>query len=473
MKMEMGFGLRQEQQMRLAPQIIQSIEILQLPLLALEERMQEELIENPVLEMVEKQEEPDEAPVEREQLPDTFTGLDEDFKDHFSEWSTRSVKHPERDKKMDAMQNTAARGMSLQEFLVSQLSLLELGERQRKLAENLIWNVDSNGYLQYPLEELLGTVEVPNATAAELEEALRVVQRLEPPGVGARDLKECLLLQLDADDPHYVLKAELIQRHLDDIRTNRFPQIARDTGRSLDDVKKAVEFILTLTPKPGLAFDSTEPAYIMPDVIVDEGEEGWDVRLQEAGLPRLTISPFYRRMLLAGNGHTESTTTKDYIRKKIQAARWLIDSIEQRRTTLLKVSRAIVDAQGDFLHKGSSFLRPLRMQEVAKKVSVHVSTVSRAIANKYIQTPQGIFDMRYFFTGGAAVNRGDDGQALSWQSIRDRIGRLVEGENRTTPLSDDDLAKALTEQGVAVSRRTITKYRKTMGIASSRQRRTY
>jgi RNA polymerase sigma-54 factor len=473
MKMEMAFGLRQEQQMRLAPQIIQSIEILQLPLLALEERMQAELIENPVLEMTEKAPETETAdlpaPSAPEELPESFNSMDEGFRDHFSEWSTRRVDRSDRDPKMDAMQNTAARGMSLQEYLTSQLSLLDLTPRQRSLAESIVWNIDSNGYLQYPLEEILPSADAPEVTMTELEEALTTVQALEPPGVGARDLRECLLLQLDRDDPHFVLKAELINHHLEDIRTNRFPQITRDTGRSLEDIKHAVEFILTLTPKPGLAFDSTEPAYITPDVLVEEVEGEFDVRLQESGMPHLTISPFYRKLLVA---HSDSSTTKDYIRKKIQAARWLIDAIEQRRTTLLKVSRAIVDAQVEFLRKGPNHLRPLRMSEVAKQVSVHVSTVSRAIAGKYMQTPQGVFEMRYFFTGGT-VATATDVEGVSWQSIRDRISRLVQNEDRKIPFSDEDLAKELTNQGVDVSRRTVTKYRKAMGIPSSRRRRTY
>jgi RNA polymerase sigma-54 factor len=370
---------------------------------------------------------------------------------------------------MDAMQNTAARGMSLQEFLIGQMSLLDLTERQRDLCENIVWNIDNNGYLQYPLEDILPTVEAEGATLKELEEALATVQTLEPPGVAARDLRECLLLQVDDDDPTYVLKAELINHHLEDIRTNRFPQIARETGRSLDEVKKAVEFILTLTPRPGLLFDSTEPAYIMPDVIVEEADGGWDVRLQETGLPHLTISPFYRKLLAT---HSDNGETKDYIRKKIQSARWLIDAIEQRRTTMLKVSRAVVDAQQDFLRKGTTFLHPLRMQEVAKTVGVHVSTVSRAIASKYMQTPQGIYEMRFFFAGGTASSIGEP-DGVSWQSIRDRINRLVESEDRKNPLSDDDLARELTNQGIPVSRRTVTKYRKSLSIPSSRQRRMY
>jgi len=467
MRMEMAFGLRQEQTMRLAPQIIQSIEILQLPLLALEERLQTELIENPVLEMEEKRQ--DAPPTEvKESVPDTFDSLGEEWSEHFAQWAPRSVRNVERDRKLDAMQNTSARCMSLQDFLLSQVSLLEVNDRQRIVLQNIICNIDPNGYLQYPPEEILPTVGIPNVTLSELEEALRTVQAMDPPGVGARDLKECLLLQLDPGDPHLVLKTELIQNHLEDIRSNRFPQIAKETGRALEEIKKAVEFILTLNPKPGSLFDNTEPAYIMPDVVVDEADDGFEVKLHESGLPRLIISPFYRKLLATQDN---SAVTKDYIRKKIQSARWLIDAIEQRRTTVLKVARAIVDAQKDFLKKGTGQLRPLRMQEVARKVGVHVSTVSRAIANKYMQTPQGIFEMRFFFAGGSTAKTG--GIAASWQSVRDRISRLVQSEDHLSPLSDEDLARELVGQGVDVSRRTITKYRKAMGIPSSRQRRRY
>lgn len=467
MRMEMAFGLRQEQTMKLAPQIIQSIEILQLPLLALEERLQAELTENPVLEMEQKRD--DTTPrEEKPEAPDPFEGLGEGWREHFTQWSSRSVRHVERDRKLDAMQNTSARGISLQDHLLGQLTLIEITERRHVLCENVICNIDANGYLQYPLEEILPTIDLPDVTLEELEEALTTVQSLEPPGVGARDIRECLLLQLDPDDSHYVLKAELIQNHLEDIRTNRFPQIVRETGRSLEEVKKAVESILTLTPKPGALYDTTEAAYILPDVIIEESDDGsFDLRLQESGMPRLTISPFYRRILASDN---DNPATKEYIRKKIQSARWLIDSIEQRRNTLLRVSKSIVEAQREFLKKGTPHVQPLRMQEVARKIGVHVSTVSRAISNKYMQTPQGIFAMRYFFSGGTL---GNNGGCTSWHSIRERIGRLVENEDAQNPLSDEEIARRLVTQGVDVSRRTVTKYRKGMGLPSSRQRRRY
>jgi RNA polymerase sigma-54 factor len=464
--MEMAFGLRQEQTMRLAPQIIQSIEILQLPLLALEERLQTELIENPVLEMEEKQE--DAPPAEaKESVPDTFDSLGEEWSEHFAQWAPRSIRNVERDRKLDAMQNTSARGMSLQDFLLSQVSLLEVNERQRTVLQNVICNIDANGYLQYPLEEILPTVGLPDVTLAELEEALRTVRAMDPPGVGACDLKECLLLQLDPDDAHLVLKTELIQNHLEDIRSNRFPQIAKETGRALEEVKKAVEFILTLNPKPGALFDNSEPAYIMPDVIVDEADDGFDVKLHESGLPRLIISPFYRKLLMS---QSNSVGTKDYIRKKIQSARWLIDAIEQRRDTLLRISREIFRVQREFLDHGIKFLRPLKMRTVAERTNVHVSTVSRAVAEKYAQTPRGIFPLKFFFTGGT---KAADGEEESRKSVRQRVLDAIEKEDKQRPLSDGEIAKMLQSKGLDIARRTVTKYRKAMGIPTSRRRRAY
>jgi RNA polymerase sigma-54 factor len=465
--MEMSFGLRQEQVMKLAPQIIQSIEILQLPLLALEERLQTELVENPVLEISEDTEKPVTPPEGEERVPDTFESLGEDWREYWNQGGGRTVRHVEHDRKLEAMQNTAARGQSLQDYLLGQLGLLDLSERQMTIAENIVYNLDTNGYLQYPLGDLLPSMSEPNVTLPEAEEVLRIIQTLDPPGVAARDLRECLLLQLDPDDPQHGLHRELILNHLEDIRTNHFTRIAKKTGRPLDEVKTSVEHILTLSPKPGTLFDTTEPAYILPDVIVEYEQGRYEVRLQESSLPRLTISPFYRKLLSAPG---DNASTKDYIRKKIQSARWLINSIEQRRSTLLRVATAIVDAQPEFMEKGPSALKPLRMQEIAKRVGIHVSTVSRAISGKYIQTPQGIFEMKYFFTGGTEMS---GGVTTSWSSIREAIGKLIEDEDKRHPLSDDEIARRLSGQSVEVSRRTVTKYRKAMGTPSSRRRRKY
>lgn len=473
MRMETLFGLRMEQKMKLAPQIIQSIEILQLSLLALEERIQTELEENPVLEM--------EAPVTEtvettdgdgrtgEEVSEDFghlADLDQDWREYFAQSSSRSIRSVERDKKLDAMQNTAARGMSLQDHLLSQMAFIEIGPRKKEIAENIICNLDNNGYLQYPLEEIVGAMG-GTVTQVEAEEVLKLVQSMDPPGVGARTLEECLLLQLSPEDECSDLARVLVTSHLDDIRANRFPKIAKDTGRSLEEVKRTIELVLTLNPKPGALYDTTEPAYILPDVIVEERNGEYEVRLEETGMPRLIISPFYRNLLRRDGGNPQ---TRDYVRKKIQAARWLIDSIEQRRNTLLRVARATVDSQREFMIRGVAVLKPLRMQDIARRVGVHVSTVSRAIADKYMQTPQGIFEMKYFFTGGTP--RGD-GDMASWNSVKQRIRQLIEVEDKRSPLSDEEIASRLTARSIDVSRRTVTKYRKAMGIPSSRRRRIY
>ncbi len=478
MKMEQTFGLRMEQRMKLAPQIIQSIEILQLPLLALEERLLTEMTENPVLEVEQPEPEtsetetgpepaqPDETPRAADE-PTSLADLDEDWREYFTRASaSRSIQHVERDKKLDAMQNTAARGVSLQEHLMNQISLLESDERRRHIAENIIFNLDNNGYLQYPLQDIIASMN-NGTTPDEAADILRVIQSLEPPGIAARDLQECLLLQVDDEVPNAELVRLLIREHLDDIRANRFPKIAKDTGHTLEETKRAVELVLSLNPKPGTIFDTSEPNYILPDVIVEENNGIYEVRLEETRLPHLVISPFYRRLLRNDSGSPE---TRDYIRKKIQAARWLIDSIQQRHHTLLRVARAMVAHQHDFFAKGVEALKPLRMQEIAREVGIHVSTVSRAIADKYMQTPQGIFEMKFFFTGGTA---GGDGSLASWNSIKQRIRQTIDDENKRHPLSDEELAETLTSSGVEVSRRTVTKYRKAMGIPSSRKRRMY
>ena len=349
---------------------------------------------------------------------------------------------------------------------MNQFALLETGTRKREIAENIIFNLDDNGYLHYPMEEIITSMG-NGVTQDEAAKVLATIQTFEPIGVGARSLEECLLFQVGDDTFNAELIQIIIREHLNDIRANRLPKIARETGRALEEVKRAVEFVITLNPKPGAVFDTTETTYILPDVIVEENNSGgYEVRLEETRLPRLIISPFYRR-LLRSNG---SPDTKDYIRKKIQAARWLIDSIEQRHDTLLKVSRAIVARQHEFMARGVEVLRPLRMQEIADEVGVHVSTVSRAIAGKYMQTPQGIFAMKYFFTGGISNSAG---QMASWSSIKQHIRLVIGREDKKKPLSDEELSAKLCRSGIDVSRRTVTKYRKVMEIPSSRQRRIY
>ncbi|MBM4035331.1 MAG: RNA polymerase factor sigma-54 [Planctomycetes bacterium] len=475
MRMEALLQQRPELRMKLAPQIIQSIEILQLPILELQQRLKQELLENPVLEMAdlpvteEQQELAEEPPHEEraksEQEFEKLRDIEDMVHDYGSQTFRRVADSGETDRKYEAMQNTAARPISLQDYLHDQYSLLDTPDDLREVAENIIYNIDDDGYLQYPIEDILESMD-GRATPEQAEHALEIIQNLDPPGVGARDLKECLLLQMRRNTDH-ALARELITRHLDDLSANRIPKIAKDTGRPLDAIKEAIEFVSHLNPKPGTAFGAEVSPYVMPDIVVELVDGHYEVRLEDDRLPRVYINTAYSRLL---RDERTTETAKDYIRKKIQAARWLIESIEQRRSTLYKIARAIVDIQQPFLEKGVSHLVPLKMQAVADATSVHVSTVCRAIADKYMQTPIGIFPLRFFFTGGT---RTTDGRVRSRKSVKELVKQVVEAEDKHNPLSDDEIAARLQADGLDIARRTVTKYRKALGIPSTRQRKAY
>lgn len=479
MRMQSSLMPQLQQKMKLSPQIIQSIEILQLPLLALVEHIQQELVDNPVLEEIvdEKKEEDvreeesetraDEASAESDGL-DKLGEIADDWREYYSQTKVRrSSLTEERDQKQEALENTAAKPMSLHDYLMGQLSLVEVPPHLLEASENILYSIDKSGYLASPLEEVIQFLEKP-ISMDDMKEALRIIQSLEPPGVGARNLQECLILQLDKRDKNYQLIRELLLNHLEDIEMKKYPLIARKIGQKLDVIKKQVEFIRTLNPKPGSIFcDETIP-YVVPEVKVEYIDGRYEVFLiDNTNLPQLRISSFYRKFLSENGG---DNATYQYIQKKLESAKWLIDAIEQRRGTLFKVACKIVELQNDFLDEGIHKLRTLKMQDVADIVGVHVSTVSRAIAHKYIQTPQGIFEMKFFFTGGF---QNVNGSMESWESIRQKLSEIVAKENKKNPLSDEDVAEKLRISGVDIARRTITKYRRIMKIPSSRQRREY
>ncbi|HPD17204.1 MAG TPA: RNA polymerase factor sigma-54 [Planctomycetota bacterium] len=478
MRMEALLQQRPELRMKLAPQIIQSIEILQLPALELQQRLKQELLENPVLEMadtpaIEEQQEqdrdaeaePQEERTHSDQEFEKLRQIEDVVREYGSQTYRRAPDPTETDRKYEAMQNTAARPISLQDYLFDQYSLLDTPDDLRDIAENIIYNIDDDGYLQYSLEEILESMD-SLATLDQAQRALEIIQSLDPPGVGARDLKECLFLQMRHDHEH-TLARRIIANHLEDLWMNRIPKIAKETGASLEEVREAIEFISHLNPKPGMAFAAESSAYVIPDIVVEYVDGHYEVRLEDDRIPRIYINSAYSRLLRdAGT----SDTAKDYIRKKIQAARWLIESIEQRRNTLQKIARAIVDVQQPFLAKGIAHLVPLKMQAIAAATGVHVSTVCRAIADKYMQTPSGIFPLRFFFTGGT---RTTDGRVRSRKSVKHIVKQVLETEDKRNPLSDDEIAAKLQAQGLDIARRTVTKYRKALGVPSSRQRRVY
>jgi RNA polymerase sigma-54 factor len=303
---------------------------------------------------------------------------------------------------------------------------------------------------------------------AQAEEALAMVQKLDPPGVGARNLRECLLLQLTPDVPCRDVLQVLITHHLDDIQQNRLPAIEKRTGIPIDDIKDAIEHLRRLNPRPGARYLSPNTQYVVPDLVVEANEHGdYEVRLADDHTPQLAISRQYQRML---KNKQSDPVTREFIQKKIQSARWLIESIEQRRSTLLKVARAIVEHQKNFLDKGPEAIEPLKMQEIADRVEVHVTTVSRAVDDKWVQTPRGIYALKRFFGGGTTTT---DGEEVAWETIKQKLLEIIAKEDKQNPLSDEEIVEELGRSGFPVARRTVTKYRKALRIPSSRQRKQF
>jgi len=490
MRLSLGQHLAQTQQMKLAPRMIQSMEILQLPILALQERIEQEMTENPVLEMVEndpslpdepdERENPDKPDVEEKEIvvdndhdnADDFerlVNLDEQVPEYFDEGSRVSSNRIAEagERAHDQMANLATRPESLQDYLMHQLGELDIDQALERVAERIISTLDADdgGRFTANLSDLFpGNSDESQLTLAK--KALEIVQSLDPLGIASRDLRECLLLQLKPNMSYYEEMKTLISNHLEDLRDNRLPQIQRSTGYSIETIQAAWEQLRTLDPLPASSFAEKYNPTVKPDVFLEQDDDGkYFVRLEDTGIPSLFISPYYRRRLQSGDATTEE---KEFIRKKVNSAQWLIESIEQRRSTLTKVSQAIVDHQTRFLDDGPEFIEPLKMQQIADKVGVHVTTVSRAVDDKWIQTPRGILALRRFFVGGTTS---DDGEDIAWDTIRIKLQELVDHEDKSKPYSDDELVKRLKAQGLKVARRTVTKYRQKMNIPSSRQRR--
>jgi len=524
MGMSMQLGQKMSQQMLLAPRMIQSMEILQLPIMALEKKIQQELEENPVLELREVEpnlegEEPSVA-VEDDRDPgagelviddthgnekdfDRLEALSRDWDDAFSEEHrpSRNGMDEEGDRKHDAMQNMASRPQTLQEYLIEQLAGSDITPEMEKLMRHVIAHIADNGYLgwmeqrekkkkkdehpeeekhetkeedkeiefvfhPYTLDELAQDYGEPIALE-RIEEALQMVQKLDPPGVGARDLRECLLLQITPETPCAELLRVLAQDHLEDIQHNRWPIIQRKTGFDIHEIKEAIEALKHLNPKPGAQYSADYVPYITPDIEVKRNDQGgYDVRLLDDWLPNISLNRKYIEMYRTKGGDPQ---TRDYLRKKIQAATWLQDSIIQRRNTLEKVTRAIIQHQQEFFDKGPEYIKPLKMQQIADQVGVHVTTVSRAVDNKYVQTPRGVFALKRFFGGGTHTASGEE---VAWEVIKQKLLEIVDKEDKSNPLSDEDLMKKMHEAGcTTLARRTVTKYRKMLNIPSSRQRK--
>jgi len=490
MSQHLALGLRQEQ--RLTPQLIQSMNVLQLSVLALEAHIREELERNPALEIedlegrVDQREKPPDSAPSAETGPgsdpenlheaESFRRLERLSREYDLDDSDqgfgRSRATGERDPKLDAMANTASRPVSLYEYLHHQWVFVETDERVHQAGELILNYIEEDGYLRTPLNKI-AEQHVPPFTAAQMEAALHLVQTLDPVGVGARDLRECLLLQLDRLEGEHTLERVLVDRHLADIEKNRYPAIARATGRSIPELKEAVCSLRKLHAHPGLLVAGRDVPRITPDVIVDEADDGqgdvdgYRVRLVRGNVPRLRISQTYRRMLEEARS---DKAAREFLRKNIESAHALIDAIAYRKSRLLEVAKQVVHRQRAFFDKGPAGLKVLRMSELANKLDCDPSTISRTVADKYMQTPRGIFPLRSFFTGGTESN---DGRTTSWDSVKARVQALIASEDKRRPLSDEAVAARLKADGIDVSRRTIAKYRQQLHIPPARGRREF
>src|SRR5262249_16156972 len=326
---------------------------------------------------------------------------------------------------------------------------------------------DEHGYLTVPVEELVkGYDQV--VTVSQVEEGLRMIQKLDPPGVGARDLRECLLLQVTPETPHREIVRALILNHLEDIQHTRLPIIQRRPGFDLARTKEAIEQLNPLNPRPGAQFPADNIPYVVPDIVVERTEGGeYEVRLLDDWTPSIYISRRYMEMYRDKGADPKA---KEYLKRKIQAAQWLMESIEQRRSTLQKVTKAISNHRGAFLDRGPESIEPFKMQQIADQVGVHVPTVSRAVDDKWVQTPRGIFPLKRFFGGGTHAANGEE---VAWETIQQKLLEIISNEDKAVPLSDEDLVAKLSESGYPVARRTVTKYRKMLNIQSSRQRKVW
>lgn len=478
MALEIKQGLRLSQQLRMTPQLQQAIKLLQLSRLELETTITKEMEENPILEEAIDTTENDAADTEAENMDmkeeNTREAQADDNKKEEFEWESyvedqqKFTTVPGSLRNSEEVQNyegLITKHQSLQEYLLWQLSLGGYSEDEEKICTRLIGNVDDDGYIKVPLEEICPDENLP---VSELEEYLVLVHELDPPGVGARNLQECLLIQAKVlgEDTHDLVF--IIKNHMKDLEKKNFDGIAKAMNKPLEEIIEICKIILNFEPRPGRSFASADTQYVVPDVYIHKVAEDYVVSLNEDGLPRLKISNFYKNVL---SGKESSSMTKEYIQDKLRSAVWLIKSIHQRQRTIYKVTESIVRHQKDFLDKGLEHLKPMILRDVAGDIGMHESTVSRVTTNKYVHTPRGIFELKYFFNSG--INR-TDGEALASESVKEKIKEMVSGEDVKNPLSDQRIVEILRQKsGIDIARRTVAKYRDMLGILPSSKRKKY
>jgi RNA polymerase sigma-54 factor len=476
MAMETRLSLRQSQRVVMTPLLQQAIQLLQLSTLELQEVVQKELLENPLLEEMapETSDAPDgqaapdvptvaapeplvaEPPPSERQTDDLPFDLNAVM---FDDHEERSLVAQE-DREDLPFENMVRSVSSLSDHLDEQLRFGTEDRLLRKIGNEIIGNIDEDGYLRAELSEIAARCSV---TVEDAQRALTLVQSFDPPGVAARNIQECLLIQLKVDPNPDPVSVEIVEDHFEDLSRRRYPDIARALKLPLDRVMESVEEIMGLEPKPGRRFGGADSRYIVPDVVVHKMGNEYVVVLNEDGIPRLRVNSLYRSLL-----RSSGDEARQYVEQKLRSAVWLIKSVDQRQRTLRRVTQSIVKFQKEFLDKGLSYLRPLSLRDVGEDIGMHESTISRVTTNKYVETPQGLFELKYFFHSGIASG---DGEMVSSVSVKKMIQDLLANEDPSKPLSDQEVALILKGRALTIARRTVAKYREELGILPSHQRR--
>ncbi len=459
--MNLSFGIRLEQAQKLimTPELRQAIKILQFSSLELVDFVNQMIEENPMIEINEEEN------IVTQEKKEKETEIDWEYLyNELAEAPER--KEPREVKPEIVFEDFVTRSLTLNDHLLTQLGYLDLAEKERDFAEYLLGNINPSGYLTVSLQQ---AAEDMGCTEKEAERALSIIQNFDPPGVGARDLKECILLQLQRKDLAEQDLCDLVENHLENIATGKLNRVAQAMNISVTKVQELADTIKTLNPKPGASFGGTNDVrYIVPDVLVERIGDDYVIIINDNNVPRLTINKTYSSILNKTSKTDDST--RDFVEGKLNQAMWLIRSIEQRRTTIYKVTNALLKKQRGFFDRGIKFLKPLTLKQVAEMVDVHESTVSRATANKYIQTPHGIFEFKFFFNPGLSTN---EGGSTSSESIKRRLKEMVGKEEPSKPYSDQELSNMFKKDGVSIARRTISKYREEMGIPNACARKRF
>lgn len=464
----MKLGLQLKLKQVLAPQLIQSLKMLQMPILKLEQTLRHELSVNPMLEELEPVETEPTDTINEIAAEDDSSDLDPkldkiDWINYLGDDLDYKVRERLEREDEDSFERVPVIEKTLYDHLMEQLSFLKLSEDEQLIGEYIIGNISPKGYLVCSAAEMAEELKLP---VDKIESMIKVIQGFDPPGVGARDLRESLLIQLEERGLKDTIAYNIVDQYINVLDKKSILQISRAMGIPFEKAQQAMDVIKSLSPTPAHGRFESSAAPIVPDLIVDRIGEDYVVYHNDKNFPSLRISPGYRQLLKAGS--KVSKDTRKYVREKLEQARWLLNSINQRRTTMIRVMEAIVEEQKEFFEKGTAFLKPLIMDDIARRVNMNVATISRVANGKYVQTPQGVFEIKYFFNSGIAS---EDGEELSKRHVKNRIEEIIRAEDPTRPLSDQEIFQRLQEEKIQLARRTVTKYREELKIPSARFRK--